>query len=62
VVINNEDAAIIRLYDLHGRLIRGIEEVGAVRTIDTSDLKSGIYLLRVYKKDGSILMAKLIAQ
>ncbi len=62
VVVNNEDAAIIRLYDLHGRLIRGIEEVGAVRTIDTSDLKSGIYLLRVYKKDGSILLRKLIAQ
>lgn len=60
IVIDSEEAAIIRIYDVYGRLIRGIEDTGAVKSMDLSDFKGGTYLLRVFKNDGRILTSRLI--
>ncbi len=60
VVINTEEAAIIRIYDLHGRLIRGVEDTGAFKSMDLSDFKAGTYLVRVFKHDGTILTTRLL--
>lgn len=59
ILIDTEETAIIRIFDLHGRLIRGVKDTGVTKTIDVSDFKAGTYLLRVYKNDGQILTTRL---
>lgn len=62
VVIEDEANVVIRIFDLQGRLIRGTEDFGSVRSIDTSNLMAGIYFIRVYKQDGTSLVTKILIQ
>jgi hypothetical protein len=62
VIIENEQDAILRIFDMYGRLIRGVEDFGTVRNIDTSNLMAGIYFLKVYKSDGTTLITRFMIQ
>jgi hypothetical protein len=62
IILDNEEQVIIRIFDMQGRLIRGVEDFGAVRNIDTSNLMAGIYFVKVYKPDGSTLTTKIMIQ
>jgi hypothetical protein len=62
VIIENEQDAVLRIFDLYGRLIRGVEDFGTVRNIDTSNLMAGIYFLKVYKSDGTTLITRFMIQ
>jgi hypothetical protein len=62
VIIENEQDATLRIFDMYGRLIRGAEDFGTVRNIDTSNLMAGIYFLKVYKSDGTTLIKRFMIQ
>ncbi len=60
IVVNDEDVASIQLFDMHGGVVRQARDSGPTKTIDTTDLVGGTYLLRVQRQDGRIFIKRLI--
>jgi hypothetical protein len=60
IVINDVDLALIQIMDLNGRVIREAEDFGPVKTINTIDMVSGTYLVRIQRQDGRTYIQKLV--
>jgi hypothetical protein len=60
IVINDVDLALIQIMDLNGRVIREAEDFGPVKTINTIDMRSGTYLVRIQRHDGATYIQKLV--
>ncbi|NOU18500.1 MAG: T9SS type A sorting domain-containing protein [Bacteroidales bacterium] len=51
----NNSIATINLFDLQGRLIYSTKEVSSSNTINTSEYPLGVYILKLYTKNGPII-------
>jgi hypothetical protein len=60
IVVSDQEAVRIRLYDIFGRSIRETVDPGAIKTIDTGALFSGAYILEVLKANGTKLTTRLL--
>ena len=50
----------IQLYGLPGKLILNTQIKGTQTTIETSNIKSGIYLLKIISRDGDVSVKKIV--
>ncbi|MEJ8804445.1 S8 family peptidase [Pontibacter sp. H249] len=54
------DAAHIQLYDQLGKLLHDSEEVGIIKTLDTTGLVKGLYILRVKSEAGKYIATRVL--
>lgn len=60
VVLADDQATDLMLYDSSGRVARRYRESGAIRELPTAGLKPGLYLLRARTPSGRYLSARLV--
>jgi hypothetical protein len=60
IVVSDDEAVRIRLYDIFGRPLRETVDPGAIKTIDTGALLRGSYILEVLKANGKKLTTRLL--
>ncbi|MEX1240070.1 MAG: S8 family serine peptidase [Cyclobacteriaceae bacterium] len=60
IIVNEDTPTLINLYNMHGKLVRQFEDFEILKTISTSGLPGGTYVLRMRLQNGKILTAKLI--
>lgn len=60
IIVNEEEATLINLYDIHGKLLRQFEDFGIIKTIDTAGLPQGTYILRMQLRNGNVVTGKLM--
>lgn len=60
IVVSDEEIIGIQLYNMHGGLVRSVEDLGTSKTIETADLPTGTYLIRVAKQNGKTWVRKLM--
>jgi hypothetical protein len=58
--IELKDLSYISLFDLMGRLSYSEDNVKGKLTLDVSEFEKGLYFLRLYLEDGSVLQKKII--
>ena len=56
----SDESAIIQLYDQLGKLVRLSEETGIVKSMDTSGLSKGLYILRVITGKGNYISSRVL--
>ncbi|MBC5993814.1 S8 family serine peptidase [Pontibacter cellulosilyticus] len=54
------DAATLQLYDQLGKIVRESEEIGVVKTLDTTGLVKGLYILRVKSDAGLYISLRVV--
>jgi hypothetical protein len=59
IVVNNEEEAILELYDIHGRMIRKTTDFGPVKEMMMLALPKGTYHLKVRKSDGTTWVRRI---
>jgi hypothetical protein len=62
VIVNNEDAMLLYLFDSCGRLARKTGDFGTIKQMSTTELSSGIYFLKAVKPNGQILTSKIMVR
>jgi hypothetical protein len=62
VIVQSEDIAVMELYDSRGVFVRRFEDFGIVKTISTSRLTAGIYILRVMMASGMQRHGRIIVK
>lgn len=60
IVVDDQNAVQLRLYDMMGRIHREIMDEAIVKTLDTSSLPGGAYVVEVIKPNGQRLTTRLI--
>ena len=55
-----DDSATIQLYDQLGKLVRESEEIGIIKSLDTSGLTKGLYILRVITASGDRISSRVL--
>ncbi|WP_299820041.1 S8 family serine peptidase [uncultured Pontibacter sp.] len=55
-----DDAAVVQLYDQLGRLVRETEENGVIKTLNTTGLTKGLYILRLKTADGKYTATRVL--
>jgi len=55
IIQNNAESAMIKLYDLSGRLIRQHFLTGNATQVDVTNLKNGMYLLKIDNEKGTVV-------
>jgi hypothetical protein len=60
ILVSDQEAVRIRLYDIFGRPLRETVDPGAIKTIDTTALLKGTYILEVLKANGKKVTTRLL--
>lgn len=60
IIVDDEEATLINLYDIHGKLLRQFEDFGIIKTINTAGLTKGTYILRMRLRNGNVVTGKLM--
>lgn len=60
VIINDPEAALIQLLDMHGRVVRAGEDSGPEKSLAIENLDVGLYLLRVQRQNGESSVRRLV--
>ena len=60
IVVGDLGTVRLRVLDAMGRLLQEVTDEGAIKTIDTSTLINGAYIIEVVKSNGSRLTARLM--
>lgn len=60
IVVDYQNAVHLRLYDMMGRIHREIMDEAIVKSLDTSSLPGGAYVVEVIKPNGQRLTTRLI--
>lgn len=51
----------IQVYDANGRLLKQTRAVSVATRIATSDLRGGVYIVRIVAADGSVISTQKVA-
>jgi hypothetical protein len=60
IVVGDLGTVRLRVYDAMGRLMKDITDEGTIKTLDTTSLIKGAYLVEVVKTNGSRLVTRLM--
>ncbi|MFB9865088.1 S8 family serine peptidase [Rufibacter immobilis] len=60
VVTLDDEMARIHILDYTGRILREVQQNGAMKSVTIKGLSAGIYVLRVYHKNGSNKLCRLV--
>ncbi|HEU5292602.1 MAG TPA: T9SS type A sorting domain-containing protein, partial [Cyclobacteriaceae bacterium] len=60
VVVNDLGTVTLRVFDMMGRMMQEVTDPGTIKTIDTTALIKGAYIVEVLKTDGSRLTTRLM--
>jgi hypothetical protein len=60
VIVDDDETVFIRVYDFLGRPVQELDDSGAVKTIDTTTLIKGTYIIEVTKSNGARQIGRLI--
>ena len=60
IALNDEGVALLQLYDVHGRPVTFTEDNGPVKSINTSGITAGTYILRIQRPDGGEWLRRVV--
>jgi hypothetical protein len=62
VIVQSEESAVIEFFDTGGAFVSTAEDFGIVKTVSTSGLKSGVYILKVKLSNGAQRHGRVIVK